>query len=232
MSEQKLSLTPRIILQLLVVLVLLPLLPLLITGRWRWWEAWLYAAIFFFGFIFSRGLAARKHPDLLQERAQSGQHTDTKSWDQLLSRLMGFGAGMVPLAVGLEHRFSGAASYSAAVEAAGLVLILAGYALGTWAMVANRYFSGTVRIQHDRGHRVVTHGPYSYVRHPGYAGALLSYAGTPLLLDGRWAFLAVGVLAVVLVLRTTLEDRALQEELEGYRDYAQHVPSRLIPGIW
>jgi protein-S-isoprenylcysteine O-methyltransferase Ste14 len=232
MSENKLRLSPRLILQLLIVLVLIPLLPLLLSWRWDWWQAWVYAGIHFFGFIISRALAARAHPDLLRERAKFADHQDAKDWDQVLARLMGIGSGLVPLAVGLEHRFGGAASYGLGVELVGLALVLAGFALGTWALVANRYFSGMVRIQYDRGHRVVYQGPYQIIRHPGYLGALITYLGTPLLLEGRWAFLTVFLLTGVTLVRTALEDDTLQEELDGYQDYAETVRSRLIPGVW
>jgi protein-S-isoprenylcysteine O-methyltransferase Ste14 len=99
-------------------------------------------------------------------------------------------------------------------------------------LVENRFFSGMVRIQTDRGHRVVSTGPYRWIRHPGYAGALLTYLSTPVFLGSRWAFLPVVLVTVVLVIRTSLEDTALQEELDGYREYATQVRYRLIPGVW
>jgi len=89
-----------------------------------------------------------------------------------------------------------------------------------------------VRIQTDRGHQVVSTGPYRWIRHPGYAGALLTYLATPLFLDSRWAFIPALYLAIVMVIRTSLEDRALQNELDGYRDYAGQVRYRLLPGVW
>ena len=99
-------------------------------------------------------------------------------------------------------------------------------------MIENRYFSGMVRIQTDRGHRIVSSGPYRWMRHPGYAGALLTYLATPLFLDARAAFVPAAILVVLLVIRTYLEDRTLQERLDGYREYTKRVPHRLLPGIW
>ncbi len=90
-----------------------------------------------------------------------------------------------------------------------LAVILAGYALGAYALIENRFFSGMVRIQTERGHRVVSSGPYRWVRHPGYLGALLTYLATPVFLDSRWAFLPAVFLAIVLVIRTALEDEHL-----------------------
>ena len=99
-------------------------------------------------------------------------------------------------------------------------------------MIENRFFFGMVRIQTDRGHEVVSSGPYRWLRHPGYAGGLLTYLATPFFLDSIWAFLPVLFLTVALVIRTRLEDRTLQNELEGYREYAGRVRYRLLPGVW
>lgn len=156
----------------------------------------------------------------------------TKSWDKLLSPLLSIGGGLVPLAAGLEALLGRVLSFSLPVTILSLVLFLAGYVLATYALYENRFFSGTVRIQTERGHSVVSSGPYAWVRHPGYAGALLAYLVSPLLLDSCWAFLPAMLLVVVLIIRTRLEDHTLQEELPGYRDYAARVRYRLLPGVW
>jgi protein-S-isoprenylcysteine O-methyltransferase Ste14 len=104
--------------------------------------------------------------------------------------------------------------------------------LGSWAIIENRFFSGVVRIQTDRGHKVVDTGPYRLVRHPGYAGALLAYFLTPILLDSIWAFVPVIFITVALVVRCRLEDETLQAELAGYKEFTQKTRYRLIPGIW
>jgi protein-S-isoprenylcysteine O-methyltransferase Ste14 len=99
-------------------------------------------------------------------------------------------------------------------------------------LIENRFFSGMVRIQTDRGHHVISSGPYRWVRHPGYTGALLTYLATPIFLDSLWAFFPVLLLTMVLVIRTRLEDRTLHQKLDGYRDYASRVRYRLLPGVW
>jgi len=101
-------------------------------------------------------------------------------------------------------------------------------------MVSNAYFSTVVRIQEERGHAVCTSGPgpYRFVRHPGYAGAILQSLATPLLLGSLWALVPGGLAALLVVARTALEDRMLHEELEGYREYAAQVHYRLLPGVW
>lgn len=232
MNEPRTVISWRVIAQMLVFIVLVPFLPLLISARWGWWEAWAYALIGILGFAISRALAARRHPDLLAERARFLQQKDATPWDKALAPLLGLGGAVLPLVVGLDARFGWSSPFSLPVKIAALVVILAGYALGSYALMENRFFSGMVRIQTDRGHQVVSSGPYRWLRHPGYAGALLSYVATPFFLDSQWAFLAVLFLLIVLVVRTALEDRFLQNELPGYRDYARRVRFRLLPGVW
>jgi len=231
MNKQQ-TITPRVIVQLLVFIIGAPLLPLLLSWRWDWWEAWVYALIVILGFVISRALAARKHPDLLAERARFLGHEDTASWDKTLAPLVGLGGGLIPLVAGLDALFNWSRTFSLPLKIAALLIFLAGYALGAYALVENRYFSGTVRIQTERDHKVVSSGPYRWVRHPGYAGALLSYLATPIFLDAAWAFLPVLFLSIVLVIRTALEDKTLQNQLVGYSDYAQQVRYRLLPGVW
>ena len=132
----------------------------------------------------------------------------------------------------MEARLVWPPSLALWVSVLSLSLFVAGYVLGAYALLENRFFSGMVRIQAERSHQVVSTGPYRWMRHPGYAGALLAYFVTPLLLDSNWAFLPAIFLAVCLVIRTHLEDRTLQEELPGYREYAGRVRYRLLPGIW
>jgi protein-S-isoprenylcysteine O-methyltransferase Ste14 len=99
-------------------------------------------------------------------------------------------------------------------------------------MVVNNYYSRIVRIQGDRGHNVVTDGPYRFVRHPSYIGSILAWACAALVLGSWIALVPVALIAVTLTVRTALEDRTLQEELAGYREYAQQTRYRLVPGVW
>jgi protein-S-isoprenylcysteine O-methyltransferase Ste14 len=232
MTNQAGKIPIKAILLMLFFVVVIPLLPLLITRRWDWWEAWAYALVNILGFAFSRALAGRRHPDLLRERARFLQHEDAKPWDKILSPLVGLGGGLVPLVAGLDALFGWSGGFTFPWKILALALILAGFVLASYALIENRFFSGMVRIQTERGHKVVSSGPYRWMRHPGYAGALLAYLATPVLLDSAWAFLPAVVLSAILVVRTRLEDRTLQDELAGYRDYAQRVHYRLIPGVW
>jgi protein-S-isoprenylcysteine O-methyltransferase Ste14 len=232
MNDQQRIISPRVILQVLFFVVVIPFLPLLISRRWDWWEAWVYAIIGILSFAISRVLAARRHPDLIAERARFMQHENAKSWDKRLAPLLGIGGGLVLLVAGLDALFEWPPTFSLPAKILSLVIILAGYTLGSYALIENRFFSGMVRIQTDRGHQVVSSGPYRWIRHPGYAGGLLTYLATPLFLDSGWAFLPTVFIMILMVIRTALEDRFLQDELEGYRDYAERVRYRLLPGVW
>lgn len=222
----------RIVIMLLLVLVIFPLLPMIISGRWDWWQAWVMAAIFMLGFIVSRAIAARKTPDILKERADYATQSNTQAWDKWLSPVVAFGSVFILLAAGLDELFDWSPDLAFGLELLGLALIVIGYAVGSYAFIENAFFSGTVRLQPERGHTVVSSGPYGWVRHPGYMGSLIASVGMPLLLDSLWAFLPVIVFGFFFVLRTRLEDRFLQENLAGYSDYAKEVRYRLFPGIW
>ena len=232
MEKKKIKLSLRMVVLMFFFILVVPSLPLLITRHWDWWEAWAYAVISILGFVVSRWLAARKNPDILAERAGSLEREDAKPWDKKLVRLVGLFSMLIPVVIGVDVLLHGRPVFGQQLRIVALVILLVGYVLGSWALIANRFFSGVVRIQTDRGQHVVDSGPYRWVRHPGYADALLVYLATPFFLDSLWAFLPVVLTMAVLVYRTSLEDKTLHEELEGYREYAARVRYRLLPGIW
>jgi protein-S-isoprenylcysteine O-methyltransferase Ste14 len=232
MSKETKPKIARVIVQLIIVVVIVPLLPVMISGDWNWWQGWAYAAANILSFVLSRLIVARVHPDLIRERARFMEAQDTKPWDKVLAPLLALGSVFGAVTAGFDHLYGWTRAFPLWVNIAALAVILIGYAFSSWALIVNRFFSGTVRIQTERGHHVVTDGPYRFVRHPGYAGGLLGFALIPLLLDSLWAFIPTVLLTGVLVLRTSLEDRTLQAELPGYAEYAQRTRYRLIPGIW
>jgi protein-S-isoprenylcysteine O-methyltransferase Ste14 len=99
-------------------------------------------------------------------------------------------------------------------------------------MYINKFFSSVVRIQKDRGHKVIQDGPYKYVRHPGYVGIFFLAPAVPLILGSIWGLIPSGLFIIAIIIRTYLEDKTLHKELEGYKEYAKKVKYRLIPGIW
>jgi protein-S-isoprenylcysteine O-methyltransferase Ste14 len=224
--------TPKTIVRMALVVVVFPLIPMIISGVWNWWEAWAYAIINILGFIVSRVLAARRNPDIIAERARSMELQGAKSWDKILSPALAFGGLIILIVAGADKGFGWTTPFLLNAKIVSLIVIVLGYAFGSWALIENKFFSGVVRIQTDRGHHVVTTGPYRFVRHPGYAGALWTYLAMPILLDSLWAFIPAVLLIGILVLRTSLEDRTLQAELPGYKEFTQKTRYRLFPGIW
>ena len=218
----------------LVITYLFILLALLISG-WDldWWQGWLYSVLFLVIGIGSRVLAEKKHPGLMVERSKFGKDQNVKPWDKILAPLMGLSLSF-PLFIvaGLDHHFAWSPEFPIWLNILGFLLIISGYVFASWAIIENRFFSSVTRIQMDRGHVVCDSGPYRIVRHPGYAGNLLALPGIVLALGSVWTIIPVIVALIIAVIRTALEDKTLQEELPGYRDYVRRVPYRLIPGVY
>lgn len=205
----------------------------LAAGRLDWLWGWVFiglTAIFMASHVV---LLVPFNPGLLVERAGGLRQEGGKRWDRWLAALS---AGVFPFAswivAALDLRLAWSSPKPLAVHLIGTGAVALGFALFMWAMASNAFFSEVVRIQEDRGHQVATDGPYRFVRHPGYTGAILSFLGTPLLLGSWWAFIPTVIGIGGYVLRTALEDRTLQLELEGYRAYTERVHYRLIPGMW
>ena len=200
------------------------------AGRVAWWPAWALLVVMAAWVAATATVILRTNPNLLAERL--GPRQGAKSWDTIIMSVVGLlGLARLVLA-GFDQRYGWSGDFSPVVQVAALALAALGYALGVWATASNAYFSQIVRVQSERGHAVATGGPYRYVRHPAYTGTIVFELAVPVLL-ASWYALIPGVLATVLwVIRTALEDRTLQAELEGYADYARQVRYRLLPGLW
>jgi protein-S-isoprenylcysteine O-methyltransferase Ste14 len=172
-----------------------------------------------------------RDPELLAER--SGVQAGAKKWDLAMSSFVALiGPLLYFVVAGLDHRYGWSAPLPLEYHALGLLLAAAGQIIIAWAMLANRFFSSVVRIQGDRGHTVVSAGPYRYVRHPGYVGLALFHVGSALILGSLPAFIVVLLIICATVIRAAMEDKTLQKELAGYKEYAGRVRYRLLPGIW
>ena len=136
------------------------------------------------------------------------------------------------IVAGLDHRYNWTPEFPLWLILLGFVLIALGYAFAAWALAENRFFFSVVRVRADQGHEVCDSGPYRFVRHPGYAGNIPPLLGLTLALNSTWTLIPAVVALIITVIRTALEDRVLQEELPGYRDYASQVRYRLIPGVY
>jgi protein-S-isoprenylcysteine O-methyltransferase Ste14 len=202
----------------------------LVSGRHGWTRAWLYAGVVSGSQFLIAVYLVRVSPDLMVERARIRE--GTKTFDKILAPAVVVGPLVVWVVASLDVRSHWPPAVPAAWSAVAFVLLALSFWFIAWAMVANRFFSATVRIQTDRGHVVADGGPYRFVRHPGYLAIAVFTLASPLAL-GSWRALIPAVLTVAaLLLRTALEDRTLRAELAGYRDYAARVPRRLLPGLW
>ena len=204
---------------------------MLSAGRWDWGAGWLYVFIFLAFDAASALVVIPRHPELLIERSR--RTPNVKGWDKLV---MPLAAGIVPLLgwilAGLNKRWGWGPIVSPELQLIGFLLTLTGHGLIVWAMGANPFFSPVARIQEERGHQVADGGPYRFVRHPGYVGAILFSLGIPLLLESWWALIPGFVTVFLYILRTALEDQTLIEELPGYGEYTSRVIYKLIPGVW
>ncbi len=219
--------------RLVAVYLLIPLVLLICGGDIGWWQAWLYSIMIIAAGIGGRIWAERRHPGVTARRQDAANLRNAKAWDKLLAPLMAISI-VYPLVIvaGLDHRYGWSPPFPLWLNAVGFVLIAAGYAFGSWALAENRFFFAMTIIRTDLGHRVCDTGPYRFVRHPGYAGNIFPLFGIVLGLGSLWALLPAVAALLITVLRTALEDRTLHQELQGYRDYAQRVRYRLVPGVY
>lgn len=219
--------------RLIMMHLLIPLLLFVCAWDIGWWQAWVFSLLIVGSGIGGRLLAERRHPGLLAERAKFEHAPDVKPWDKVLAPLMAVSVSF-PLVIvaGLDHRFGWSSEFSIWLNIIGFILIMSGYAFAVWALAENRFFSGVVRIQTERGHAVCDTGPYRIVRHPGYVGNILPLPGIVLALSSVWTIIPAVMALIITVIRTVLEDQTLQAELPGYRDYARRVRYRLIPGVF
>jgi protein-S-isoprenylcysteine O-methyltransferase Ste14 len=220
----------RLIGFLLALPVYFALFLFLPAGTWARAKGWLFLGVFL-GKLAVAGLYLwRVNPDVVV--ARSGFHEGTKRWDKILLRFfLPAVYAIVPVAALDDGRFHWL-PVPWWVCGVGYVLFLVGMGIVTWAEAVNKFFEVTVRIQTERGHKVIDTGPYAVVRHPGYVAGILFCVGTALCLGSVWALIPAGLASILLILRTRWEDQMLQAELPGYREYTERVRNRLLPGVW
>jgi protein-S-isoprenylcysteine O-methyltransferase Ste14 len=201
------------------------------AGRLDIVRAWLAFGIHFLGALAGAILMARFAPGLANQRASI--KPGTKRWDKVILAIYFLLILLViPIIAGLDVGRYQWSQLGRHYEMLGFALYLASFFLFHWAMLTNEHFEVSSRIQTNRDHTVIMSGPYGHVRHPGYV-AMICVSIADSFIIGSLYSLIPGILAVmVTVMRTFLEDRMLQNELEGYFEYAGKVKYRLIPGIW
>jgi len=194
-----------------------------------WRNAWVYAGLILLVKMSTAIVVTRVNPAVLNARGTRREMSSRERWFFAVFIPAGLA---VPIVAGLDVGDVGWTHRSTPELAIGITLALLGAGFIIWALAANAFFETTVRVQGDRDHAVCTSGPYRFVRHPGYAGAIIGGAGVPMVLGSLWAFVPFAVTSVALIVRTAYEDRMLRDELEGYESFAARTRYRLLPFVW
>jgi protein-S-isoprenylcysteine O-methyltransferase Ste14 len=221
----------RLLLQNLIWIAAMGALLLVPAGTLHWPAAWLFLATML-GLGLGSGLyLAKVDPGLLEERMRSPVQPDQPRADKIFLGVLAAAACGWFVAHGLDHRLHGG-EMGWPLQALGWLLLLASTGFILWVMRSNSFAAPVVRVQAERGHRVIDTGPYALVRHPMYSGAALFFAGMPLLLGSWWGLLLAPLLVGLFAIRAVIEEDALRDGLPGYADYTARVRYRLIPGVW
>jgi protein-S-isoprenylcysteine O-methyltransferase Ste14 len=201
------------------------------AGTLHWTAAWVFLATIAILGIGCGLWLAKTDPALLAERMRPTMQPDQPAADKTFMLAFGFVALIWFLAIGFERRLH-ASDMPAELRALGLAIMLLSTGMTMWVMRENSFAAPVVRVQTERGHRVISSGPYALVRHPMYTGAILFFFGPPLLLCSWWGLLMAPLFAVMFAVRAGIEERTLIAGLPGYADYMRRVRYRLVPGLW
>jgi len=198
------------------------------AGRIDYWQGWIYNGLNIIFVMLSYFLLPR---ELIEERLKPKE--GMKKWDKICSIVsMPVSFAILVISILDGGRYDWEPQIPILVVIIGVVVYTIGQIIILWAKKVNKFFSIVVRIQKDRGQTVCKDGPYRFVRHPGYLGGLLYIIVTPFVLASFWGLIPAVIAVVLLFIRTYLEDKTLQRELEGYTDYTSEARYRLLPGIW
>jgi protein-S-isoprenylcysteine O-methyltransferase Ste14 len=200
------------------------------AGRLDWVEAWLFIGTFIVFLLFYTLWGLQNDPGQIAERSKASPNV--KDWDKVIMTIYTILLLVMMVVASLDAgRFRWSSVPLAVQVLAWIGMALAG-GLIRWVASVNTFLSSMVRIQEERGHQVIKTGPYRWVRHPMYVGLIIFMMCVPLALGSDWGLIPSGMIGILFILRTALEDRMLMNELPGYREYADHVHYRLLPGIW
>jgi protein-S-isoprenylcysteine O-methyltransferase Ste14 len=200
------------------------------AGTLKWTEAWIFILLYLSIVTGVLLWLRKKSPGLLKER--TAPKKDSKSWDKIIISAYTLLIVALLIVAGFDAKRFGWSEVPLLVNVLGFAGYLPAIGFAFWAMLENAYASNVVRIQEDRGQEVCTTGPYRFMRHPMYVGVIFGLIFIPLSLGSYYALILSALAIILFILRTSLEDKTLQAELPGYKEYAQKVRYRLFPGIW
>ncbi|MBL8096791.1 MAG: hypothetical protein JNL73_21625 [Anaerolineales bacterium] len=199
------------------------------AGSLTWGWAWVLLGLYLAGSLLAGSLVLRIHPETIAARAET---TGQRGWDRIVSGLWALAMVATLAVAGLDVRWGWSDRLALELHLIGAAGFAGGLGLFMWAMVSNAAFATVSRIGPADEHRVCSSGPYHWIRHPGYFGAIVQAFATPLLLGSLWAFVPGVAAGLAMLARTALEDAMLRVELPGYALYSEHVRFRLVPGVW
>ncbi|WP_159008729.1 isoprenylcysteine carboxylmethyltransferase family protein [Bradyrhizobium sp. S69] len=201
------------------------------AGTLRWPAAWVFLATMTIIGLSAGSWLASTDPELLAERMRLTARDEQPTADKVFVPVIGGAFLIWFVTIGLDHRIDGL-DFPIVVQALGLALMLVSTVFIMWVMRENSFAAPLVKVQRERGHHVVSTGPYAWVRHPMYSGAILFFVGIPLLLSSGWGLAISPLFIVLFAVRTGIEERTLIADLPGYGDYTAQVRYRLLPGVW
>ena len=223
------NLRARACFALVMLAIVMGLLLFVPSGTVRFWQAWVYLAIFFGASGLTTVYLMKKDPALLRRRMSGGPTAEKRSAQKIIMLFTSMGFIALLIVPALDHRF-GWSSVSLGVVVAGDVLVAVGFYLISIIYRENTFTSATIELAENQ--RVISTGPYAIVRHPMYASALLYLVGTPLALGSYWGLLPIAGMVPFLIWRLFDEERFLSLNLPGYAEYQRRVSHRLVPFVW
>lgn len=203
------------------------------AGQLGIWRAWLFFTLTIIYYFLSFIIIYRFNPELIYYRGGPAFRNDSKLWDKhilLAYAFLGVYGQFLVAGWDLGHIKLFYLGYEYLII--GLILFTVSNVLILWSMVRNPFFEPTVRIQKERDQKVISAGPYRIIRHPGYLSGILWHLAMPLIMGSSLALIYSIIIFSILILRTHLEDKILQKELQGYIEYAEKTRYRLLPGVW
>ena len=223
------SLRARAWLALVTLSIVMALLLFFPAGTVRYWQAWVYLAIFFGASTLTTLYLMKEDPALLERRMSGGPTAEKRPAQKIIMLFTSMGFIALLIVPALDHRF-GWSFVPVEVVVAGDVLVAVGFYLISVVYRENTFTSATIEIAANQ--RVISTGPYAVVRHPMYASALLYLFGTPLALGSYWGVIPIIAMMPFLLWRLFDEERFLSVNLPGYSEYQRRVRRRLVPFVW
>ncbi len=226
------ALLARLFVQTVLWLGFMAVLLFVAAGNWRWIQGWAFIAIFAGGSAVFGAWLYRRDPALLAARMGPLVQRAQPLWDQIFmsAAMIGWNAWLIAMAIDAQRWHW--SQVPAWLEVVGGLLIAGGFAAVMPVFAANSFAAPVVRVQDERGQRVIDSGPYALVRHPMYAAAMLYLIGLPLLLGSWFGLIGTVLIALGIAWRAVREERTLRRELTGYGDYMARVRWRLVPYVW